>query len=112
MRSPSPKAVFDRNVLTFDKPCIFQTLTECGQELRGVAGCPRIVEPIIAIAGCCARAASGQAAAPPPSKVMRYPHVKSQLSCSFSNPGTNNFTQYVGSNQPRRNRRATMDTLC
>jgi hypothetical protein len=25
--------------------------------------------------------------------VMRYPHVKSQLSCCFSKPGTNNFTQ-------------------
>jgi hypothetical protein len=32
--------------------------------------------PIAGIAGCCARAASGQAAAPPPSSVMKSRHLE------------------------------------
>jgi hypothetical protein len=34
------EAIFDRDVLTLDKACIFQTLTDRGQEVRGVAGPP------------------------------------------------------------------------
>src|SRR6516165_6523349 len=39
------EAIFDRDVLTLDKACVFQALTERGQELRGVAGRPGTHEP-------------------------------------------------------------------
>jgi hypothetical protein len=42
---------FDRNVLALDKACFLETMAERSHR----------------IAGCCARAASGQAAAPPSS---------------------------------------------
>src|SRR5215831_16831500 len=32
------EAIFDRDVLTLGKACVFQTLTDRGQEVRGVAG--------------------------------------------------------------------------
>jgi len=61
------KTAFDRDFLTLDKACVFQTSTDHGQEVRGVAGRPGIT----GIAGCCARAASGHAVATPPSRVMK-----------------------------------------
>ena len=39
------EAVFDSNVLTLDKACVFQTLTERGEVLWGVAGRPGGEEP-------------------------------------------------------------------
>ena len=39
------EAIFDRDVLTLGKTCVFQTLTDCGQEVRGVAGRPGGEEP-------------------------------------------------------------------
>src|SRR6516165_7754786 len=32
------ETIFDRDVLTLGKACVFQTLTDRGQEVRGVAG--------------------------------------------------------------------------
>src|SRR5215831_9794984 len=32
------EVIFDRDVLTLGKACVFQTLTDRGQEVRGVAG--------------------------------------------------------------------------
>ena len=61
-------AVFDRDVLTFDIAGLLQALTECGHtKARAAAGGPPLRKPITGIAGCCARAASGHAAAPPSS---------------------------------------------
>ena len=55
-------AKFDRDVLTLDKACFLQALAERGHEVPSQrARRPR--NPITGIAGCCARAASGQ---PPP----------------------------------------------
>src|SRR5262249_914166 len=41
----SGEAIFDRDVLTLDKACVFQALTEGGQELRSVTGSPGGEEP-------------------------------------------------------------------
>src|SRR5262249_46371862 len=39
------EAIFDSDVLTLDKACVFQTLTERGEELWGVVGCPGGEDP-------------------------------------------------------------------
>src|SRR5262249_22021195 len=39
------EAIFDSCVLTLDKACVFQTLTERGEELWGVAGRPGVEDP-------------------------------------------------------------------
>src|SRR5262249_26773956 len=39
------EAIFDSDVLTLDKACVFQTLTERGEELWGVAGRPGGEDP-------------------------------------------------------------------
>src|SRR5262249_42750016 len=39
------EAIFDSDVLTLDKACVFQTLTERGEELWGVAGRPGVEDP-------------------------------------------------------------------
>jgi hypothetical protein len=41
----------------------------------------KLKEPITGIAGCCARAASGQAAAAPPANVMKSRSLIFALSC-------------------------------
>src|SRR5262249_35063507 len=41
----SGEAIFDRDILTFDKACVLQALTEGGQELRSVTGSPGGEEP-------------------------------------------------------------------
>src|SRR5262245_42314831 len=41
----SGEAIFDSDVLTLDKACVFQTLTERGEELWGVAGRPGGEDP-------------------------------------------------------------------
>ena len=59
-------AVFDRDVLALDEACFLQTLAERGRQ--GASSRRADVlrrNPITGIAGCCARAASGHAAAPP-----------------------------------------------
>ena len=64
-------AIFDRDVLALDIACFLQALAEC--ESRRVGDrqrCQPCRNPITGIAGCCARAASGHAAAAPPSSVM------------------------------------------
>ena len=62
-------AVCDRDVLAFDKAGLLQALAKCAQTVRARVDVePR--NPITGIAGCCARAASGQATAAPPNNVM------------------------------------------
>src|SRR5262249_4642847 len=39
------EAIFDSDVLTLDKACVFQTLTERGEELWGVVGRPGGEDP-------------------------------------------------------------------
>jgi hypothetical protein len=39
------EAIFDSDVLTLDKACVFQTLTERSEELWGVAGRPGVEDP-------------------------------------------------------------------
>src|SRR5262245_65731377 len=41
----SGEAIFDSDVLTLNKACVFQTLTERGEELWGVAGRPGGEDP-------------------------------------------------------------------
>ena len=63
-------AVFDRHVLAFDITGLTKPLAKCiGEVGKSAAVCP-LRNPITGIAGCCARAASGHAAAAPPSSVM------------------------------------------
>ena len=63
--------VFDRNVLALDEACFLQALAERGRP-GGIVSANVVLRrnPITGIAGCCARAASGHAAAAPPSSVM------------------------------------------
>ena len=64
-------AIFDRHVLALDIAGFAQALAERAQTVRGTrpADSP-LRNPITGIAGCCARAASGHAAAAPPRSVM------------------------------------------
>ena len=55
-------AVFDRNVLALDIAGLLQALSKSAQTVREASGMG-VRNPITGIAGCCARAASGQ---PPP----------------------------------------------
>src|SRR5262249_33120337 len=61
-----------RNVLAFDIAALLQTLAECGHQASGVA---------TDVASCCARAASGQTAAPP-SSVMIWRRLISSMGSS------------------------------
>ena len=65
-------AVFDRDVLALDIAGLFEALAESRDS--GSRDCAQAIwllrNPITGIAGCCARAASGHAAAAPPSSVM------------------------------------------
>ena len=63
-------AVFDRHVLALDIAGVLQALAKCAQTVRDGSGDVGSRNPITGIAGCCARAASGHAAAAPPSSVM------------------------------------------
>ena len=62
-------AVFDRHVLALDKPASFRP-DGMQPELRARPRRHPLSKPITGIAGCCARAASGHAAAAPPRSVM------------------------------------------
>ena len=64
-RSVLCPAVFDCDVLAFDVSGFAQALAECAPVRTVGDALPR--NPITGIAGCCARAASGHAAAAPPS---------------------------------------------
>ena len=59
-------AVFDRDVLALGIAGFAQAFAECRQIGRHAGGAPLSRNPITGIAGCCARAASGHAAAAPP----------------------------------------------
>ena len=61
-------AVFDRHVLAFEIAGVLEALAECAQKVT--SGDVVLRNPITGIVGCCARAASGHAAAAPPSSVM------------------------------------------
>ena len=64
-------AILDRDVLALDEPSLLQALPERVQTIRErVRRGVLLRNPITGIAGCCARAASGHAAAAPPSSVM------------------------------------------
>ena len=63
-------AVFDRHVLALDIAGVLQALAKCAQSDPQNSGDLALRNPITGIAGCCARAASGHAAAAPPSSVM------------------------------------------
>jgi hypothetical protein len=56
------RAVFDHDVLALDEACFLQALAERGHQVSGIVSRRKL---ITGIAGCCARAASGHAAAPP-----------------------------------------------
>ena len=63
-------AILDRHVLTLDIAGFLQALAERGHvSARIRSGDAPLRNPITGIAGCCARAASGHAAAAPPSSV-------------------------------------------
>jgi hypothetical protein len=51
------EAIFDSDVLTLDKACVFQTLTERGEELWGVAGRPGVEGGLGAAWSACRRTA-------------------------------------------------------
>ena len=64
-------AIFDRYVLALDVARVLQTLAEMRADgPQTASGDTAWRNPITGIAGCCARAASGHAAAAPPSSVM------------------------------------------
>ena len=63
-------AVFDRDVLALDIADLLEALAESAQTIRNASGEKLLRNPITGIVGCCARAASGHAAAAPPSSVM------------------------------------------
>ena len=63
-------AVFDRDVLALDEAGFLQALAERRHDVRVRRAIVPLRNPITGIAGCCARAASGHAAAAPPSSVM------------------------------------------
>src|SRR5215472_5155057 len=72
-------AIFDSDVAAFDETCFVEAAPECRQ-LRRVClrGC-HARSPMTGIAGCCARAASGHAAAAPPSSVMNWRRFMSNM---------------------------------
>jgi hypothetical protein len=63
-------AVFERHILALDITGVFQALAKCAQRVLVAPGDLASSSPITGIAGCCALAASGHAAAVPPSSVM------------------------------------------
>src|SRR6476469_4355902 len=90
---PACKSIFDVDVLPLDVTKITQPLTE-GVDFRRGSGRAVMQEPIRGtFAGCCACAASGHAAAAPPSSVMnsrrltRSPHPRGRAAMAeFSMP--------------------------
>jgi len=65
-------AVFDRHVLPLNKAGPLETLPELGRVVRtSRSGDKMCMKPTIGIAGCCARAASGHAAAAQLRSVMK-----------------------------------------
>ena len=80
-------AVFDRDVMALDKAGLAQTFAE-RRHVIAKARRPVRRNPITGIAGCCARAASGHAAAAPPSSVM--------------NSRRSSFDHLVGAGEKRR----------
>jgi hypothetical protein len=58
-------AVFDRHILTIEVPGLVQAFVKRGNVSANVEADALCRNPITGIAGCCARAASGHAAAPP-----------------------------------------------
>ena len=69
---PFSPAVLDPEVLVLEEAGVAQALTERRERIRTAAGEKPLSNPITGIAGCCARAASGHAAAAPPSSVMKF----------------------------------------
>ncbi len=63
-------AEFDRNVLAFDISGFFEALTKCAQAALQHLGGLLSRKPTTGMAGCCARAASGQAITVLPRSVM------------------------------------------
>src|SRR5262245_12911373 len=64
-------AILDHDILALDVAGFANALPECGQIARARSASAELLRnPITGIAGCCARAASGHAAAVPPSSVM------------------------------------------
>ena len=64
-------AILDRYILALDVPGFANALPECGHKACSVAGDELLRNPITGIGGCCARAASGHAAAPPATPLMK-----------------------------------------
>ena len=62
--------VLDRHVLAFDVAGFVEAFAERGRMRAEASGDPPLINPTTGIAGCCARAASGQATAAPPSAEM------------------------------------------
>jgi hypothetical protein len=63
-------AIFDRYVLALDIAQILEPLAKPAHPVRIASGDLGSRNPITGIAGCCALAASGHAAAAPPISVM------------------------------------------
>jgi hypothetical protein len=57
--------VFDRHVLALDIACVLQALAKSAHTFTIASGDWMLRNPITGVALCCARAASGHAAAPP-----------------------------------------------
>ena len=82
-------AIFDRYVLAFDIAGFSQALAERGQDVADCPGALVLRKPITGIAGCCARAASGHAAAPPRSvmnsrRLIRSPRRRARAALAES----------------------------
>src|SRR5262249_28518647 len=77
---PFRPAEFDGHVLSFDIAGIFQTLAKCAQVIS--PSVRRCDVPITGMVACCARAASGHAAAAPPSSVMNSRRLRSSMGSS------------------------------
>jgi len=58
-------AIFDRDVLALDIAGRLEALAKYAQTIAEISGDAEWRTPITGIADCCARAASGHAAAPP-----------------------------------------------
>jgi hypothetical protein len=65
-----PPAKIENHVLRFNITCFFQSLPEGSTRYADSLAALLLIHPITGVAGCCARAASGHAAAATPSSVM------------------------------------------
>jgi hypothetical protein len=63
-------AIFDDDIAAIDEPAFAEALTNAAARWARASEEPSWRNPTTGIAGCCARATNGNAAAAPPSSVM------------------------------------------